>query len=220
MTIDAPAARFGKQFYDRYYRNRRTRVVTRAEMTRRAEFIAAFVRHGELPVRRILDAGCGLGLMRAPLLRSLPGARYTGLEASPYLCERYGWEQGSLATWTHSRPFDLVVCYDVLQYLDTRDAAAAIRRLGGLCGGVLHFGALTLEDWREYCDRRLTDRAVHLRSADWYLSRLRTAFVNAGSGMFVRRGAALHLWALERLRPPRIRRGRADTAGDGAVRLA
>ena len=160
--------------------NRRTRVVTPAEMARRAELIAAFVRHGELRVRRILDAGCGLGLMRAPLLERLPGARYTGLEASPYLCERYGWEQGSLANWTHRRPFDLVVCYDVLQYLDARDAAAAIRRLGRLCSGVLHFGALTLEDWREYCDRRLTDRAVHLRSADWYLSRLRPGLRECG----------------------------------------
>ena len=106
-----------------------------------------------------------------------------------------------------------MVCYDVLQYLDARDAAAAIRGLGRLCSGVLHFGALTLEDWREYCDRRLTDRAVHLRSADWYLSRLRPGFVNAGSGMFVRRSAPLHLWALERLRPPRTRRGRKTKSG-------
>ena len=117
-------------------------------MARRAELIAAFVRHGELRVRRILDAGCGLGLMRAPLLERLPGARYTGLEASPYLCERYGWEQGSLATWTKPDSFELVICYDVLQYLDARDASAAIRGLGRLCSGVLHFGALTLEDWR------------------------------------------------------------------------
>ena len=211
LTIDA-SRRFGRQFYDRYYRNRRTRVVTHGEMARRAALIAAFVRHGELRVRRILDAGCGLGLMRAALLRRLPGARYTGLEASSYLCDRYGWEQGSLATWSHSRPFDLVICYDVLQYLDTRDAAAAMRGLGRLCAGVLHFGALTTEDWREHCDRRRTDRNVHLRSADWYFSRLRGDFVNAGSGMYVRRGAPFHLWALERL-PPASARCRAGSRG-------
>ena len=206
MTIDSsPAGRFGRQFYDRYYRNRRTRVVTPAEMRRRAELIVAFVRHGELRVRRILDAGCGLGLMRAPLLRGLPGARYTGLEVSPYLCDRHGWELGSLATWTHPRPFDLVVCYDVLQYLDDRDAAAAMRRLGRLCRGVLHFSALTSEDWRAHCDRRRTDRAVHLRTANWYLARLRRGFVNAGSGMFVRRDAPFHLWTLDRLPSARVR---------------
>jgi predicted TPR repeat methyltransferase len=181
-------------------------VVTRAEMRRRAALIAAFVRHGELPVRRILDAGCGLGLMRAPLLEQFPGSRYTGLELSPYLCRRYGWEEGSLATWTSDRPFDLVVCYDVLQYLGTGEAAEAMRALGRLCRGVLHFSALTREDWLAYCDRRRTDRSVHLRTAEWYRARLRRAFVNAGSGMFVRRGAPLHLWSLERLEPAGRRR--------------
>ena len=198
MTIET-SRRFGRDFYDRYYRNRRTRVVTRTEMSRRAALIVAFARHVELPVRRILDAGCGLGWMREPLLRGLPGAHYTGLETSGYLCERYGWTQGSLATWTDRRPFDLVVCYDVLQYLDDRDARAAMRALGRLCTGVLHFSALTLEDWREHCDRRRTDAKVHMRSADWYRRRLQAHFVNAGSGMFLRRGAPLHLWALERL---------------------
>jgi 2-polyprenyl-3-methyl-5-hydroxy-6-metoxy-1,4-benzoquinol methylase len=183
-------------------------------MTRRAEFIAAFARHVEQPVRRILDAGCGLGLMRAALLRGFPRARYTGLELSPYLCARFGWQQGSLATWASPRPFDLVVCYDVLQYLDSRDAAAAMRNLGRLCSGVLHFSALTLEDWRAYCDRRRTDRAVQLRPAEWYLSRLRSAFVNAGSGMFVRRGAPLHLWSLDQLRPASARR-RSGSRGRG-----
>jgi predicted TPR repeat methyltransferase len=198
MTIDT-SSRFGKAFYDRYYRNRRTRVVTKAEMSRRAALIVAFTRHVELPVRRILDAGCGLGLMQGPLLHGLPGARYTGLEPSDYLCERYGWERGSLATWTDRRPFDLVVCYDVLQYLDDGEAGLAMRALARLCSGVLHFSALTREDWRDYCDRRRTDRRVHMRGADWYLSRLRPAFINAGCGMFIRRGAPLHLWSLERL---------------------
>jgi predicted TPR repeat methyltransferase len=188
-------------------------------MERRAALIAAFVRHGELPVRRILDAGCGLGLMRAPLLKFFPRASYTGLEVSPYLCRRYGWEEGSVATWISDRPFDIVVCYDVLQYLGTTDAAAAMRALARLCRGVLHFSALTREDWRTYCDRRRTDRAVHLRPAEWYLARLRPAFVNAGSGMFVRRGAPLHLWALERLDAVG-RRGRPRVPRPGSRRRA
>jgi SAM-dependent methyltransferase len=197
----APSARdrFGRHYYERYYRDRRSRVVTPAEMHRRVDLIAAFARHGELRVRRILDAGCGLGLMRAPLLRHFPGARYTGLELSPYLCERYGWEQGSLASFESRRPYDLVVCYDVLQYLEAREAALAMRALGRLCAGVLHFSALTREDWQLYCDKRRTDRDVHLRPAAWYRRRLRPDFINAGSGMFARRGADVHLWSLDRL---------------------
>src|SRR5512147_687138 len=142
--------RFDQEFYRRHYIDPRTRVVTRTEMARRADLVAAFVRHGELRVRSILDVGCGMGLMREQLLARFPRARYRGLEASPYLCERYGWEQGSAATFDPGRRFDLVICYDVLQYLTARQAAAAIRNLGRLCAGVLHFGVLTTEDWELY----------------------------------------------------------------------
>jgi SAM-dependent methyltransferase len=205
MTSSSPE-RFDAGFYRRFYLDPRTRVVTRAEMARRAEFIAAFARHGRQPVRRILDVGCGLGLMRAPLLRHFPRASYTGLEASAYLCERHGWEQGSAATFSAARPFDLVICHDVLQYLADREAATALRNLARLCRGVLHFGVLTTEDWELYCDRRCTDRDVHLRPGAWYRRRLAPSFINAGSGMFVRRGAPVHLWELDQ-REPR-RRGR------------
>ena len=161
----SPSERFDAGFYRRYYRDPQTRVVTPGEMSRRANFIAAFMRHLELEVRSILDIGCGLGLLRRQLLR----------------------------------PNDLVICYDVLQYLDDREAGAAMRNLGQLCGGALHFGVLTREDWDRYCDKRLTDRDVHLRPSDWYRRRLAPSFLNAGSGMFVRRGTIAQLWDLDRL---------------------
>ena len=204
-----PAARdpFDAAFYRRFYLDPRTRVVTPAEMTRRADLVAAFVRHGELEVRSILDVGCGLGLMRDALLRHFPKARYTGLEVSQYLCEKHGWIQGSVATYDADRPYDLVICYDVFQYLPSRPAAAGLRNLARLCAGVLHFGALTQQDWELYCDRRRTDRNVHIRPADWYRKRLARAFINAGSGMFVRRGAPLHLWELDQVEVLRSRRG-------------
>ena len=191
--------RFGPEFYRRHYVDPRTRVVTRAEMARRAELVAAFVHHAELKVRSILDVGCGLGLMKEQLQRRFPRARYVGLEVSPYLCEKFVWECGSAATYDPGRTFDLVVCYDVLQYLTSRDAAAALRNLARLCSGILHFGALTRQDWELYCDRRSTDRNVHMRPGSWYRRRLAPAFVNAGSGMFVRRGAPVHLWELDQL---------------------
>jgi SAM-dependent methyltransferase len=195
----SPSERFDAGFYRRYYRDPQTRVVTPAEMSRRANFIAAFMRHLELEVRSILDIGCGLGLLKRQLLRRFPGAAYTGLEVSPYLCERYGWEAGSAATYRARRPYDLVICYDVLQYLDEREAGAAMRNLGQLCAAALHFGVLTREDWERYCDKRLTDREVNLRPSDWYRRRLAPAFLNAGSGMFVRRGTIAQLWDLDRI---------------------
>ncbi len=201
-----PAAQFDERFYRRFYLDPRTRVVTPAEMARRADLVAAFVRHGELPVRRILDVGCGLGLMRGQLARHFPKARYVGLEVSEYLCREHGWVQGSIATFEADRPFDLVICYDVLQYLGARPAAAALRNLARVCEGVLHFGVLTQEDWELYCDRRRTDRAVNVRPADWYRRRLARSFINAGSGMFVRRGAPLHLWELDQVEVLRSRK--------------
>jgi SAM-dependent methyltransferase len=189
-------ARFDREYYRRFYLDPRTAVISRAEMRQRAGLIAAYARHIGLPVRSILDAGCGIGLLRAPLRRAFPRASWTGLEYSQYLCERYGWTQGSLATF-RAEPFDLVVCYDVLQYLDDRTAARAIVSLGQLTRGLLYISALTARDWRENCDRTRTDRDVHLREAAWYGQRLRRWFRPSGVGFWIRRGAPLSAWEME-----------------------
>ncbi|HEX6638085.1 MAG TPA: class I SAM-dependent methyltransferase [Steroidobacteraceae bacterium] len=189
-------ARFDHDYYQRFYYDPRTAVVSRAEMNARARLIAAYATHVGLPVRRILDAGCGIGLLRAPLQRAFPHAQYVGLEYSEYLCERYGWRQGSLATFADD-PFDLVVCYDVLQYLDDYTAARALANLARLVRGVLYLSALTGRDWRENCDRTRTDPDVHLRDAEWYGKRLRRYFKPSGVGFWVRRGAPLITWEME-----------------------
>jgi SAM-dependent methyltransferase len=187
---------FDKDYYQRFYFDPRTAVTSRAEMTARANLISAYAQHIGLPVRRMLDAGCGIGLLRKPLQRAFPRAVYTGLEYSEYLCERYGWVQGSLATYADD-PFDLVVCYDVLQYLDDYTAARAISNLGRLTRGALYLSALTAKDWRENCDRTRTDREVQLRDAAWYGKRLRRYFKPSGAGFWVRRGAPLTTWEME-----------------------
>ena len=73
-------SQFDKEYYKRFYFDPRTAVVSRAEMKARAELIAAYANHIGLPVRRILDAGCGIGLLRTPLKRAFSRAEYTGLE--------------------------------------------------------------------------------------------------------------------------------------------
>jgi SAM-dependent methyltransferase len=188
--------RFGREYYQRFYFDGRTAVISRVEMRARARLIGAYATHVGLPVRRMLDAGCGIGMLRAPLRRAFPRARYTGLEYSAWLCERYGWTRGSLADW-RADPFDLVVCYDVLQYLDDRIAARAIVNLGRLTRGLLYLSALTTRDWRENCDRSRTDREVHLRAAEWYGARLRRWFRPSGAGFWIRRGAPLTTWEME-----------------------
>jgi hypothetical protein len=107
-------------------------------------------------------------MLRPAFARVLKRARYVGLEASEYLCRRFGWMQGSIVDFQPATPFDLVVCYDVLQYLDDRAAVRAMANLGRLSRVALYFSALTIEDWRRNCDRSRTDRAVNMRPAAWY----------------------------------------------------
>jgi SAM-dependent methyltransferase len=189
---------FDQQYYERFYANPRTAVITAGENRRRAEMIAAGVKYLEVPVRTILDAGCGMGLLRAPLKKAFPRAEYVGLEYSGYLCERYGWHHGSVATWRTRQRFELVIYYDVLQYLDERAAARAIANLARWCRGVLYFSALTREDWRDNCDQSKTDKVPGLRSGRWYRQALQKHFDPLGCGLWIKRGAPLSAWELDK----------------------
>jgi SAM-dependent methyltransferase len=189
---------FDEAYYRRYYHDPLTAVTSRSEMRQRAELIATCVRYIGLPVNRILDAGCGVGLLRAPLLRRLPRAQYTGLEASEYLCRRYGWQHGTLQTLADDTQYELVVCYDVLQYLGREAARQAIAKLARVCRGALYFGALTSGDWHHNCDQSRTDRVPGLRSAVWYRRELTRGFTQLGCGMWLRRGAPVTVWDLDR----------------------
>jgi 2-polyprenyl-3-methyl-5-hydroxy-6-metoxy-1,4-benzoquinol methylase len=191
-------SRFDSNFYRRFYVDPRTRVTSAAEMKGRARAIAAMVRHLDIPVKRILDAGCGLGLMRRPLLQDFPEASYLGVEVSEHLCKRYGWKQGSLADFTAPGQFDLIVCYDVLQYLSDRDASRAITNLARLSRGAFYFHAPTFEDWKRNADRSCSDSDIHLRNASWYRTRLARHFRHAGLGIHVRRGVPFIQWELEK----------------------
>ena len=167
-------------------------------MRGRALLIAAVLRHAGIPVRSILDAGCGIGLLRMPFAAAIPRARYRGLESSEYLCGRYGWARGSVTDYSPRSPSDLLICYDVLQYLDDRHASQAIANMANMTRSALYMSALTREDWRENCDPSRTDRAVHLRPGDWYRRRLRRRFEHIGFGVWLRKGVTAVLWDLER----------------------
>jgi 2-polyprenyl-3-methyl-5-hydroxy-6-metoxy-1,4-benzoquinol methylase len=188
---------FDRDYYRRFYFNPRTAVTSRTEMSARARLIVGCLRYIDLPVASILDAGCGVGLLRAPLKRAWRRADYVGLEYSAYLCERYGWRQGSIETFRSRQRFDLVICYDVLQYLSPLQARRAIANLARLCRGALYFGALTREDWRENCDQQRTDRIPGLRPGDWYRRELSRAFRPLGCGMWIKRELPLTVWNLD-----------------------
>jgi SAM-dependent methyltransferase len=191
-------ARFDRAYYERFYKDPRTRVYEASDVRKLAAFVLAYLDHLDLPVQRVLDLGCGLGYWRDALEDLRPRARYSGVEVSEYLCEEYGWEQGSVADYRGRGSYDLVVCQGVLQYLDDREADRALGNLARLCRGALYLETLTREDWAENCDRTVTDGAVHLRSVRWYRQRLGPHFVAAGGGLFVQKSTGVVLYELER----------------------
>ena len=192
-----PPQDFDQAFFERFYGDAATRVADGADAVRLVGLAGGIVDYVGVRVRSILDAGCGVGLMRAPLFKRYPRARYTGLEASPFLCRKFGWRQGSVAGFRSAKSFDLVICHDVLQYLEDAAAARAIANLGRLTGAALYFSVLTLGDWQRSADQSRTDRDVHLRPAEWYRTRLRRRFRHIGAGVYLVRPLRPVLWELE-----------------------
>jgi SAM-dependent methyltransferase len=195
-----PALRaFDKRYYDRFYRDKKTRVSSPRDTQMLGRFVCAYLDYAGVRVRRVLDAGCGLGYWKQVIAQHYPPARYTGIEASEYLCRELGWTQASIADYKGRGRFDLVICQGVLQYLDDRQAAAALDNLGRLCRGALYLEVLTREDWQEHVDRRCTDGRVFLRNGTWYRKRLASNFRACGGGLFLHRDAPVVLYSLEAL---------------------
>jgi len=188
---------FDKSYYDRFYRNPATRAVTPAASRRQAAFVAAYLRHLALPVRRVLDIGCGVGTTLRALGGEFPRARLHGVEVSEYLCERYGWTHGSVIDYQTDRPFDLVMCNDVLAYLSAADCSRAIDNLAELSRGAVCLGILTADDADLY-DRGRTDARQQLRPAAWYRRRLNRHFLNVGGGIYLKRDVDVVVWTLDR----------------------
>jgi len=191
---------FDRAYYERHYRDARTRVGSPAAAARLGGFVTAYLQYLEQPVRTVLDLGCGLGLWRNLVHRAFPHARYTGVEVSDYLCRKYGWTQGSVVDYTADEPADLVICHGVLQYLDANDARRAVHNLARNCGGALFLEALTSEDWERNCDRTRTDGDVFLRPVAWYRRALRRRFTPAGGGLFLAPASPAVLYELETCR--------------------
>lgn len=190
-----PADPFGRGYFERYYSRPETRVASREDSANVCRFIVAYARFLELPLRSILDVGAGTGRFMRPLKKLCRDVRYTGIDVSEYACRKYGWRRQSILDLDRGR-YDLVLCHDVVQYLERKDAQRAIERLSERCRGLLYFSALTREDWSENVDRTRTDHDVHLRSTRWYRRELSRAFRNLGGGMFAHRDAPIVTYSL------------------------
>lgn len=196
---EAGRTRFDEAYYRRFYLDPSTRVHDPRSQRRLAGFIFSYLDYLRIPVRRVLDMGCGLGHWRRELAERHPRARYTGVETSDYLCRTLGWEKGSAADYRGRGRFDLVLCQSVLQYLDEGEAIRSLANMARLCRGAIYLEAVTRGDWEERCDRKATDGRIHLRPAAWYRKAIGRHFVGVGGGLFLPRGSRAVLYELEAL---------------------
>lgn len=188
---------FDKQYYDRYYRDPATRAADADDYMRQARFIHAFLEFVDVPIDSILDIGCGLGGLLRALERHYPKANRLGVEASEYVSTSEGFEHGVLPGFRPERSFDLVICHDVLAYLDDTQANEAIDEISGYTERALFFAAMTTDDWL-MCDTERTDPDVNTRGVEWYRQRLGKTFEPIGGGLWLKKPHDALLWHLDR----------------------
>jgi SAM-dependent methyltransferase len=157
------------------------------------------------PLRSVLDVGCGEGRWQ-PVVRDLrPEASYLGIDPSSYAVERYGATRNLLTGsfsgldgFAFDDPFDLVVCADVLHYLDAAAVLEGLDTLADLVGGVALIEVFTS------ADPALGDReGFHARDPVWYRRAFTGAgLVSIGLQMYVHREVAEVLDAMDFLEDP------------------
>jgi SAM-dependent methyltransferase len=185
----SPTKRYDRAYFDRWYRKGASRIESPTALRRRvAAAVALAERLLERPIRSAFDVGCGEGRWRAELLRLRPRLRYLGIDPSPYVVARFGRRRGivrggfaELPELAPDGPFDLVICADVLHYLDDADLDRGLPALVRATAGAAWLEALCWEDDVE------GDRAgLILRPARAY----RRRFESLGL-----RHAGAHCWA-------------------------
>lgn len=189
---------FDEAYYQRYYFDKKTSVVDPQHMERLGRFVCSYLKYLRVPVRRVLDVGCGIGLWRDIIARHFPEARFHGVEYSAYLCERFGWERGSVVDYRADEPFDFVICQGVLPYLSAADLKLALRNFASLSRGALYIEAVSHEDWeRDILDETLTDPRLFRHRAALYRRGLSQGFIELGGGVWLQRDAEVPLFELE-----------------------
>lgn len=190
---------YDRDYFDHWYR--RGGMGDARRLARKAALaVAAAEYHLERPIRSVLDIGCGEGAWRAPLRKLRPDVRYLGFDSSVYAIQRFGRARnlhharfGDFAVLRPCPPVDLLICSDVLHYLDTRELDRGLPALAALCAGVAFLETFTREDRAEGDEHEFRNR-----SAVFYRKRFHAIGLRAlGSHCWLSPRLAAHATALE-----------------------
>jgi SAM-dependent methyltransferase len=171
------AKRYDRAYFDKWYRDEQ--VNSTAEVRRKVWLAVATAEYFmQRSIRSVLDIGCGEGAWLLHLRTLRPRVRYLGLDPSAYVVRQFGSSRniqqasfGQLPSLKLTRTFDLVICSDVLHYVEEPEIRRGLREIVRLCEGVAYLEALTKED-----DIIGDLDGLIARPASWY----RKAFARAG----------------------------------------
>lgn len=191
--------RYDRAYFDRWYRNRRTRVSTKASTERKARLAVAMAEfHLGRPVSNVLDIGCGEGQWRAILKAIRPHIEYSGIDSSPYVVKRFGRHRnlkfGSFGDLQIDGTYDLIICSDLLYYVCDAELKRGLPILAAHLDGVALLEAYC-------CSGEFNgDTAIVPRTAAKYRRFFKTAgLLPVGSHCYVGPSLAAQLSPLETL---------------------
>lgn len=208
-----PAKTYDRAYFDHWYRDPRQAVIHGDLLARRVQLAVAAAEYVlEHPVRSVLDVGCGEGVWRAFVLAARPGVRYVGVDSSEYAVRRFGRRRnlrlarfGELGRLGFKRPFDLVVCSDVLHYVPDDEARRGLKAMAKLTGGLAFIEFFSRED-----DTIGDDEGYLPRPETAYRRLLGDAgFVHVGMHCYVGRALAGDLMTFEKGKTWNARNGTA-----------
>ncbi|HET8648733.1 MAG TPA: class I SAM-dependent methyltransferase [Gemmatimonadales bacterium] len=148
------AKAYDRRYFDRWYRNPRSRVRAQGELERTAALVVAAAEQvlGRR-VASVLDIGCGEGRWQPALRKLRPRVKYIGIDPSEYAVGRFGPRRNirlggieDLPSLGLPGPYDVIVCADVLHYLPDAQLAAGLAEIADRLGGMAYLEAYTSSD--------------------------------------------------------------------------
>ena len=154
--MPAPAGRksYDEAYFNKWYRDPRTRVHTPDSVRRKVRMVVGVAEYflGR-KLRSVLDIGAGEGAWRREIRRMRPDVRYLAVDPSQWVVARHGRRRNirlgsfeELPSLRLGRGHDLIVCADVLQYVPDAALRRGVRHLASILRGMAYLEAYTSGD--------------------------------------------------------------------------
>jgi SAM-dependent methyltransferase len=193
--------KYDQAYFDRWYRGR-ARIGAEPDVRRKVTVAVSitefFLRR---TIRNVIDIGCGEAPWAVHLQEVRPKVRYVGYDPGDYAVAEFGASRnvrrgafGEIGSFRIRERFDLVVCADVLHYLQDDEILGGLPEIVRLMRGAAFFEVLTRED-------DVVGDTVGLirRPASWYRDVFRSAGLTAvGPYTWIGKNLANNSTALER----------------------